>query len=364
MRRRSWLLWLLLPWIAVAPVAATDYAPVTPGRALSLPADAGAHPAHRIEWWYVTGWLDDEDGASRGFQLTFFRLRTGIGEDRPGRFSPAQLISAHAAVSDPSVGHLLHAERRARASGALAGAAEGPMQAWIGDWRLADQADGGIVARASGERFAFDLRLQPRLPPTWNGEDGFSRKGPQAEHASYYYSLTGLVVSGWLTVDGRQRPVRGVAWLDHEWSSEYLPEGAVGWDWLGLNLDDGGALMAARIRRADGSALWRFGTLRTVDGEVRELDFDAISFEALRHWRSPRSGVRYPVSWRLGVDGTSLVLEPLMDDQELDGRASTGAIYWEGAVRALRDGRAVGRGYLELTGYGDALRLGSGGPGR
>jgi predicted secreted hydrolase len=50
-------------------------------------------------------------------------------------------------------------------------------------------------------------------------------------------------------------------------------------------------------------------------------------------------------------------LEPLMDDQELDARASTGTVYWEGAVRALGGGREVGRGYLELTGYGRPLTL-------
>jgi predicted secreted hydrolase len=52
-----------------------------------------------------------------------------------------------------------------------------------------------------------------------------------------------------------------------------------------------------------------------------------------------------------------LELEPLMDDQELDSRSSVGTIYWEGAVRALLAGREAGRGYLELTGYGQPLRL-------
>jgi predicted secreted hydrolase len=46
-----------------------------------------------------------------------------------------------------------------------------------------------------------------------------------------------------------------------------------------------------------------------------------------------------------------------MDDQENDTRFSTGAIYWEGAVRAFEDRHPVGRGYLELTGYGERLQL-------
>jgi len=47
----------------------------------------------------------------------------------------------------------------------------------------------------------------------------------------------------------------------------------------------------------------------------------------------------------------------LLDDQELDSRVNTGTIYWEGAVRMLQDGREVGRGYLELTGYWKTLKL-------
>jgi predicted secreted hydrolase len=46
-----------------------------------------------------------------------------------------------------------------------------------------------------------------------------------------------------------------------------------------------------------------------------------------------------------------------MDDQELDSRASTGVIYWEGAVTARAGDQAVGRGYLELTGYGKPVRF-------
>jgi predicted secreted hydrolase len=52
-----------------------------------------------------------------------------------------------------------------------------------------------------------------------------------------------------------------------------------------------------------------------------------------------------------------LLLKPLMDDQELDSRASTGTIYWEGAVRAFSNNAEIGRGYLELTGYWKPMKL-------
>jgi predicted secreted hydrolase len=59
----------------------------------------------------------------------------------------------------------------------------------------------------------------------------------------------------------------------------------------------------------------------------------------------------------VSAGGAEYTLLPLVDDQELDSRASTGTLYWEGAVRAEQGGREVGRGYLELTGYGKPLQL-------
>jgi len=82
-----------------------------------------------------------------------------------------------------------------------------------------------------------------------------------------------------------------------------------------------------------------------------------VEFVSQRRWRSPRTQTEYPVAPTLRVGSRRFSIEPLMDDQELDARAGTGTIYWEGAVRALVYGREVGRGYLELTGYWKPLKL-------
>ena len=336
--------------------AAVEYPPVVAGRTLSFPADGGAHPEFRTEWWYVTGWLDDASGRERGFQLTFFRVRSGVGEGVPGRFSPAQLILAHAAVADPNNGKLLKLERSARVGGRVAGAATAATDVWLGNWRLREEGD-GYVAEVDGETFGYRLRLRPDGPPMLNGEAGFSRKGPQPTHASYYYSRPQLEVEGELRLCGETLEVSGRAWLDQEWSSELMPEGAVGWDWIGLNLDDGGALMAFRMRDAAGKTLWSGATRRQPNGEHDALEQGHIRFLPLREWTSPRTGARYPVAWRIEAGDLSFDLEPLMDDQELDSSRSTGAVYWEGAVRAMDGKRQLGRGYLEMTGYSERLRM-------
>lgn len=337
------------------------YPEVHPGRSFSFPADLGAHPAFRTEWWYATGWLEDESGQTRGFQVTFFRVRSRIGEGSASRFAPSQLIIAHAALADAGLGRLLHAERSARAQPPLAGAEEGRTHAWIGDWRFSFE-DGRYRATAHDPAFSLDLELHPEGPPLLNGEAGYSRKAPAPQHASYYYSRPQLEVAGELTLAGKRRAVKGHAWLDHEWSSEVMPADAAGWDWVGLNLLDGGAVMAFQMRDHAGRPLWTAATVREAGGETHRLPPQAVSFLPGRRWLSPRTGAEYPVEWSISLQlpagYRTLDLRPLMDDQELDGRRSTGAVYWEGAVAVTRqDGTTLGQGYLEMTGYANRPRL-------
>ena len=121
------------------------------------------------------------------------------------------------------------------------------------------------------------------------------------------------------------------------------PRGLPGWDWVGINLDDGAALMAFRMRAKQGGVVWAAATWRDAAGRVPHLRARTrSSFTPLRTWRSPRTRVEYPVAMRVRAGDLELELDPLMDDQELDSRASTGTIYWEGAVRASRDGSASG----------------------
>jgi len=342
---------------AIASAAGGDrYSAVTPDRVLVFPRDHGSHPAFRTEWWYATGWLQTDAGEQLGFQITFFRARTQADEANPSAFTPQQLIIAHGAISDPRRGRLWKDQRIARAVLGLAGADETDTRVWLDRWQLARSAQ-GYSARIDAEEFGFDLALQPTQPVLLNGRAGFSQKGPQPRSASYYYSQPHLRVTGSVTREGQVASVTGTAWLDHEWSSEILDAEAIGWDWIGINLDDGGALMAFRLRDAAGRQHWAAGTLRSADGRTQTFEPEQIEFTPGRRWRSPRTGYVYPVEWRLQAGALAITLQPMMDDQEADSRMSTGAVYWEGAVTALVDGKPIGRGYLELTGYGERLRL-------
>lgn len=369
---RRHILYALAAAAAAAP--ARGQAPPSPSappmqpRNLVFPRDHGAHPDLRTEWWYATGWLQALDAPPGqpdfGFQLTFFRSRTGLALTLTSRFAARQLLLAHGALTDLAAGRLVHAERVARWNGdeqaPRAAASTADTRVHIGNWRFA--CSEGIYHAALGDAaagFAYRLQLATTQPPLRQGDAGYSAKGPVAGDASLYYSQPQLAVTGELHVSGKTQAVRGQAWLDHEWSDSMLPAGAVGWDWIGINLTDGGALTAFRLRRADGSALWAGGSHRPRGGAVRAFAADEVRFEPLAYWTSPARNARYPVRWRMHTPAGNFEVRALLAAQELDGSASTGTVYWEGLSELLAAGsqQRVGLGYLEMTGYAAPLRM-------
>lgn len=360
------LAWSRRQWLALclgAGIGREAGAAALAVRPLVFPRDHGSHPDLRTEWWYLTG-QTRSGGRDLGFQLTFFRSRVPGTEALQSAFAARQLLFAHAALSDTQNQRLLHDQRIARAGFGLAEANEEDTHIVLGDWSLRRSEVAGssrYAAHMQGEAFSLDLVLSATQPLLLQGQAGISRKGPDAENLSYYITEPQLQVSGSITLGGERLLLQDAsarAWLDHEASEAILPEGAMGWDWIGMNLSDGSALTAFQLRRADGSALWAGGSWRTMGGQVQTLDTGELRFTPLRHWTSPASGARYPVAWQLDTPVGRFKVEALFDAQELDSRASTGAFYWEG-LSALQtaDGRELGRGYLEMTGYAARLAL-------
>jgi predicted secreted hydrolase len=326
-----------------------------------FPRDHGAHPAYRTEWWYFTGNLEDEEGNGYGYQLTIFR--SALAPELPERdsnWATNQVYMAHFALTDGAAEEHLSFERYSRGAGGLAGAEGEPRFAvWLEDWSIRQQEDGSLHLQAAanseaGVPVAIDLILRQTRPPVLHGAAGLSQKGPEPGNANYYYSLVGLETSGTVTHGEHTTPISGVSWMDHEFGTSALSENAVGWDWFSIQLDNGVALMLARIRTEDGGAIGEFeGTLVQPDGSQQTITSADFTLDVLDEWTSPHSNITYPSAWRVTLPAYDLALEihPLLQDQEMQ----VSFVYWEGAVtvEGVQAGRpAEGRGYVELTGYG------------
>jgi predicted secreted hydrolase len=349
---------------AVAAAAQEDFRPVTGPCRLSFPADHGAHPEYRTEWWYYTGNLTAAGGQRFGFQLTFFRSALRPADGRRQWPEPAsawrsdQIYLAHAAISDLAGGRHLKAERTARPVLSMAGVDQtgAVTTVHLQTWQAVIAPDGHRLQADAGD-FAIDLDLKAVKKPVLHGDNGYSRKGQDPERASCYYSFTRLQAAGYLTVDGARHPVQGLAWMDHEFSTAPLQPGIVGWDWFSLQLSDNSEVMVFLLRQADGSLNpATSGTFVTASGGTRHLMQKEVHITPLAHWTSPHSGARYPVKWRMRIPSLQLDLSLTanLEDQEMHTPRSTGVVYWEGSVNATgtRANMPIqGAGYVELTGY-------------
>lgn len=324
---------------------AAAFTPVVPGRAFSFPADHGPHDGFRIEWWYVTANLKDEQGNEFGAQWTLFRSALKATPEVAG-WENQTLWLGHAAVTSATVHHA--AERYARGGVGQAGVSLAPFNAWIDDWRFTSQSSDAdplsdLQLSARDKRFGYQLRLTAIRPVVLQGEQGFSQKSEQGQ-ASYYYSQPFFQASGTLEINGKRYQVSGPAWLDREWSSQPLTANQTGWDWFSLHLDSGEQVMLYRMRQQDG-APYLTGTWIDAGGRTQLLhgaDIQLIAQDTARV-----AGRLMPVRWAIRIPGKQLdiVINALNPNAWMNLRIP----YWEGPVRL--SGSHGGQGYLEMTGY-------------
>ncbi len=362
--------------IAANPTVARPTPPPTPSPAtakpdpqpISLPADDAAH--HRLtEWWYYTGHLTTADGHRYGFEFVIFRAERGplpvtwashvaLTDETDGTFHYAQRtqigpqvdLVASSAVHMPAGGIDF-----AITGAGLTGSGGGPawqMSGLDGKNRLHVELSSAEASKAGLSGLSFDLAVDPRKPPVLHNGNGWIDFGEAG--GSYYYSRTSLAVSGTLAVNGKPATVTGEAWFDHQWG-DFIAVGG-GWDWFAVNLADGTDITLSLVRAPNGTPALSYGTLVDADGTATRLIAADFTVTVLGHWTSPATGATYPAGWRIGLPGRQLQIElhPTVADQELNTRASSGVVYWEGSQRvtATESGKPLGgEAYVELTGY-------------
>ena len=341
--------------LAVLAQSADSYAQARPGQPLVFPRDHGPHSDFRIEWWYLTANLHDRAGQRYGAQWTLFRLAVQPKATPGSGISSLnnQVFMAHMAITTPD--HHLSFQRYARGgkpeSETRAGVTARPFSAWLDDWNLRSTGDGWLPLEVKARQAdnSFHLQLQSTTPLFLQGDAGFSAKHADGG-GSYYYSQPFLKASGQLTIAGQEIPVSGDAWLDREWSSQFLQHGQIGWDWFSLHLESGEKLMLFQVRQQPGQAGDNFlhGKLMAADGSTTVLDPGRIQLTPLPKTRL--AGRDLPLHWRVFLPqiDREFEIQAVVQDQWMD----VDFPYWEGVVivSGSEPGNR-GEGYMELTGY-------------
>jgi predicted secreted hydrolase len=341
-----------------------QYRQALPGYRYEFPRDHFNHPEFQTEWWYYTGNLKSGDGHQFGFELTLFRQGVSRDVTKTGSWDVRDLYVAHLALSDLDTAQFYHAERVNRSGPGLAGVSLEESRVWNGNWQVRWEGQQQML-QAIDERFELHFTLQSAKPPVIHGANGISQKAEGAGRASHYISLTRLEAAGQIELNGQKFEVSGLAWMDHEFCTNQLTPEQVGWDWMGIQLEDNTELMLFRIRRKDGGIdPYSSGTFVDPQGRstyLRDADFTIQPLGDT--WISPASGAVYPIHWKISLPklGTELELTTPLALQEISGSGKITPSYWEGAIRvAGRNATSVvgGVGYLEMTGYERPLALG------
>lgn len=324
------------------PVPKAPAAPRPTAAPIVFPRDDAPHD-NLTEWWYYTGHLSTTDGKRYGFEFVIFQSVRGL--------NPVA-YAAHLAITDHQARRFSFDHRTQ--VGSQIGKTDG-VNLNVDGWTMRG-ASGSDRLQAEMPGYAIDLQLTAQKPAALHNKIGYISFGPAGD--SYYYSRTRLAVSGTLRVGDAASPVTGTAWMDHQWG-DFISAGG-GWDWFAVQLDDGSEVTLSRVRDDAGQPVLAYGMEVAPDGTTRHLEATDFQMEATGRWQSPRTGAVYPSGWQVQVrpagqgDPLRLTLEPVLLDQELDTRTTTGVVYWEGevAVRGNRAGHPVsGDGYVELTGY-------------
>lgn len=358
MKNRIWILLL----VVLSPAWGQDYQSALPGYTYQFPRDHFNHPAYQTEWWYYTGNVTAEDGHRFGFELTFFRQGVSRAPSSSAWFV-RDLWMAHLALSDLSGGRFYHAERLNRSGPGLAGVDESQGLIWNGNWHTRIESNHHYLQGGTGQ-FEVELDLSAAKRPVVQGQNGVSQKAEGVGHASHYISLTRLLTSGTIVLEGKKYAVKGTSWMDHEFFTGSMAANEVGWDWVSIQLDDQRELMLYRLRHKDGS-IDPYSSGSIVDQQGRMQFLSSSEFQMVpagATWSSPETKGVYPVEWRITIArmGLQMVIRTPLRTQELTSRF--GPSYWEGAIDVTgRQGSQPlhGVGYLEMTGYRSPYHIGS-----
>jgi predicted secreted hydrolase len=341
----------LLSYIMLLPAFADGFSDVAPGDAVSLPRDLYHRKDYRIQWWYFTGHLYDETVKEFGYELTFFAA--GVQERRyESEFGVNNIYISHFAVTNVAERKYYFSDVSDSGAFGFAGAEGDKLKVWVAQSGLSGNIEHMRIT-ASDKNSSLTLSLTPLKPPVLHGKKGYSRKSEKSPLvSSLYFSFTAMDTEGTLRTGGKTFNVKGKSWFDREISSKGLSSAEDGWDWFAVQLNDAREIMLYLIRKKDGSVdPYSSGTMVFPDGTYRNLAVDEFTITALDHYKSSKTGARYPAGWEISIpsEKVSLVIIPLVKEQEFIATHSSGNYYWEGTCKVT--GSASGRAYVELTGY-------------
>ncbi|MDP4127462.1 MAG: lipocalin-like domain-containing protein, partial [Bacillota bacterium] len=236
---------------------------------ISLPKDTGGHPFSNLEWWYFFAYLYSDKGGRYAIMGSFFRVGEFVG--LKGHYLIYTIINLNTktrenySIIDSKLVfnmismylpfYLLQRPTNTRTwklyksllTGQLpfphqlmekAAIERNPTKLRYGDNLLSFYGENEDSSRMHliEKDVEINLDFSPLKPISLIGGNG-------KPDNLYYYSFTRNTVQGQIKTANGTENVIGQGWFDHQWGRDYGLMAGIGWNWFGLQLNDGRELL-------------------------------------------------------------------------------------------------------------------------
>jgi predicted secreted hydrolase len=314
-----------------------------PKKAANLPYEEIKHPKNSLEWWYLTGFLEDYKGNFYGVEYVFFHFYT---------YDKLSRVMVNAAISLPkdSVFYYDYAINLTKdiLNDTL------PLNFKMGNYRL-QGASGNFNLNAQMKKHpvGFNLTTKASQAPILHNDSGYVYYGNLADAG--YYSYSRLQTNGDIIINGDTISVKGLLWYDRQWNCGSVSPMKISWDWLSVHFDDGSDLMLYQVNDPKKNVTVYGGTFKDSAQKLIIIKQSDIKMIPKKYWKSPKTKKVYPMIWDIQIDNLNaqIQLQTMFPNQELTmSHGFQKLSYWEGMckVNGFIKGKTVqGNAYLEMT---------------
>jgi predicted secreted hydrolase len=251
------------------------------------------------EWWYATGYLNDEAGWMYSFQFTLIRVKKAF-------LRPYVLMLA---LTDFETGKHRYVQKLKLFGRDMTIDANTVR---FGEIAEVVKEEEGIYLTTRNKSFSFDLMLNYGKGAVWHCDKGLLKMGIDApKQTTLYYSYPNMPATGVLTFGGKERSVNGKAWFDKQCGPYTIKNPKTHWEWFSLRFFDDEEMMLFSFPKdnyRDGTYIHRNGsTVRLNHYTVTPLDFIY-----------PDGKTKYSFGWKVSVPGfkdENYTVKPLLRGQ-------------------------------------------------
>ena len=317
------------------------------GSLVSFPVDEGRHGAEPVEWWYTSGHLTGETtGKEYSYMLTYFYAPQLIfdgfrilnfSDETTGLFSDETMALNY---------NILATDRLNIEADIFTGGIE--------TWHNKTGGTGAplpfeYLISAESSEATLSLQYDAFKPPLVLGGDGLLDLG--TDDYSYYYSQTGIAVTGTISFNGITENVTGTGWMDRQYGN-FNPSSGQEYEWFCIQLSNGMDFNVYNIFTADNRIpdMQSFRIFSAyVDEATQYTTFD-FEIERLHYSYMPDSLRCYSQKWRITspLDNVDILVETRYPNNEvsLPFRFYEGSTTVSGTVNGID---VTGSGFAELT---------------